>query len=1165
MLAAAPSAASRSVHRGRYAALVSFLLLTVCAVQAYGQDTNKSVDGAPWTTPVETIAEAQTRIDALSEASQQEDDAVKQLMALYTTTKTKLESVRDYEERSQELLDAMQSAPAELDKLSQELESLTDPANEDIVRPEQADKTRATIEHDLSEAQARVTALQTRIADMSLKSDELDAEPAKTRIELADAKDNLTTLMRKLDNDASNADPFAVARHSVVLAGLKAGPAEIEMLNNKILSHDARQSLLSKQQELAVVELEQAQTQATKLAQTLSRLRVSEARQAAAQAAQTARDSRGKHPVVVEVAEKNGAISRELANAITAQRGVANTQREYAQQAEDISAQFAAAKRRLEIAGLSSVLGEVLRDQRRKLPKSRDYREQIRERVIETSDVGLKQFTAEDDALALKDLNAVVTRTLERSQAFASDAERDTVRAQLETLFAEQRDLLNELAASYGDWLDGLADVDFQLTNMLDQSDAYTAFLDERLLWIPSAPFVGWETLNQVWQSVQWFLTPGNWIAALTAILRETVTAPVLTGSIFVAILLLFRCHLSLTRELTAIAQRVASVYSDSFSLTAKALFITVVLSLSWPLVVAFVGWHLRTAPGATTFVKALGTGLGAAAVPFFYLRLVRYVYRSNGLAEAHFRWTQQTLKLLRRHLWWLSFIVIPMTFITAMAAWPEDQRHHMDGAGRVAFMIGAIAISLFAQRVLNPSGDFVSRLFATRRGGWLSRLRYVWYPTVVGIPLVLAIVAGVGYMYTAEQLMQRIYYSLLLIVAVIFLHALTTRWLVVAQRKLAWKKAQSLRLDDEHARAENSAEGARVNLDTAEVDIATIKAQTRHLLMTIASWSLIVGLWFVWANLLPALGVLDTVTVWQYAVTVDGQDTLQPITLSDIAFAVVVGAIVVAAARNLPGVLEIAVLQRLPLEPGSRYAITTVSQYIIVAIGLSAILGAIGMGWSRVQWLIAALGVGLGFGLQEIFANFVSGLILLFERPVRIGDTVTVDNQSGTVSRIRIRATTIVDWDNKEIIIPNKTFITGHLINWTLTETVTRVVIPIGIAYGSDTKHAYNVILGEGRTNPLVLSEPEPSLFFLGFGDSSLNFELRVYVRTLGDRLPVTHELHMAIERALNENGIEMPFPQRDLHIRSVESDTVSSKDSIDRALRIVDVPKAPEPDPAG
>lgn len=1165
MLATKPRAVSGEPLTRRYCVLVSFLLLTVCAFQACGQETNSAVDGAPWTTPAETITEAQTRIDALSTLPQQEGDAAKQLIALYTTTKITLEGVGDNEERNRELLDVMQSAPAELDKLSVELELLRSSATEEADPPEQAEKSRATVEHDLSEAQAHITALQTRIADMSLKSDELDAEPAKTRIELAEAKDDLTALMRKLDNDASNTDPFAVARHSVVLAGLKAGQAEIEMLNNKLLSHDARQSLLSEQQELAVTTLEQAQARATKLEQTLSRLRVSEARQAAAQAAQTARDSRGKHPVVVEVAERNGAISRELANAITAQRGVANTQREYAQQAQDISAQFAAAKRRLEIAGLSSVLGEVLRDQRRKLPKSRDYREQLRERVIETSDVGLKQFTAEDDALALKDTNAVVARTLQRSQGFASDAERDTVGAQLETLYGEQRGLLNELAASYGDWLDGLADVDFQLTNMLDQSDAYTAFLDERLLWIPSAPFVGWETLSQVWQSVQWFLTPANWFAALTAILRETVTAPVLTGSIFVAILLLFRCHLSLTRELTAIAQRVASVYSDSFSLTAKALFITVVLSLSWPLVVAFVGWHMRTAPGAPTFVKALGTGLGAAAVPFFYLRFVRYVCRSNGLAKAHFRWTQQTLRLLRRHLWWLSVIVIPMTFITAMAAWPEDQRHHMDGAGRVAFMISAIAMSLFAQRVLSPSGDFVNPLFATRRGGWLSRLRYVWYPTVVGIPLILAIVAGVGYLYTAEQLMQRIYYSLLLIVAVIFVHALTTRWLVVAQRKLAWRKAQSLRLDDEHAKADSSAEGTRVNLDTAEVDIATIKAQTRHLLMTVAAWSLIVGLWFVWANLLPALGVLDTVTVWQYAVTVDGQDTLQPITLADIAFAVVVGAIVVAAARNLPGVLEIAILQRLPLEPGSRYAITTVSQYIIVAIGLSAILSAIGMGWSRVQWLVAALGVGLGFGLQEIFANFVSGLILLFERPVRIGDTVTVDNQSGTVSRIRIRATTIVDWDNKEIIIPNKTFITGHLTNWTLTETVTRVVIPIGIAYGSDTKHAYNVMLNEARANPLVLNEPEPSLFFLGFGDSALNFELRVHVRALGDRLPVIHELHMAIERVLSEQGIEIPFPQRDLTIRSIQSDAVSSTESVDRALRIVDVPKAPEPDPAG
>jgi potassium efflux system protein len=255
---------------------------------------------------------------------------------------------------------------------------------------------------------------------------------------------------------------------------------------------------------------------------------------------------------------------------------------------------------------------------------------------------------------------------------------------------------------------------------------------------------------------------------------------------------------------------------------------------------------------------------------------------------------------------------------------------------------------------------------------------------------------------------------------------------------------------------------------------------------------------------------------------------------LTTLVWALAVGLIVAAAARNLPGVLEIAVLQRLPIGFGSRYAITKIAQYLIVAIGIVVIFSTIGVAWSHLQWLVAALGVGLGFGLQEIFANFMSGLIMLFERPVRIGDTVTIGDLSGTVSRMRMRATTITDWDNKEIIVPNKMFITDRLINWTLSDPITRVIIPVGIAYGSDTNLAYRVICETAEQNPIVLEEPQYQVFFLGFGESSLNFELRVFVRDLGDRLRVRHELHMAINKAFAENDIEIPFPQRDLHVRS-------------------------------
>ena len=238
--------------------------------------------------------------------------------------------------------------------------------------------------------------------------------------------------------------------------------------------------------------------------------------------------------------------------------------------------------------------------------------------------------------------------------------------------------------------------------------------------------------------------------------------------------------------------------------------------------------------------------------------------------------------------------------------------------------------------------------------------------------------------------------------------------------------------------------------------------------------------------------------------------------------------------AKNLPGILEIAVLQNLPIDSGSRYAAASLAQYAIVAIGGVLLFQVLPLDWSQLGWAFAALSVGLGFGLQEIVANFVCGIILLFERPIRVGDVVTISNVTGTVSKIRMRATTITDWDRKEFVVPNKEFITGQLLNWTLSNTTNRIVINIGVAYGSDIVKVQEVLMEVLKGHSDLMEDPGPVVTFGNFGDSSLDFTIRCYLPNLDRRLGVTHELYSEIYRRLEEENIEIPFPQRDLHLRS-------------------------------
>jgi potassium efflux system protein len=311
-----------------------------------------------------------------------------------------------------------------------------------------------------------------------------------------------------------------------------------------------------------------------------------------------------------------------------------------------------------------------------------------------------------------------------------------------------------------------------------------------------------------------------------------------------------------------------------------------------------------------------------------------------------------------------------------------------------------------------------------------------------------------------------------------------------------------------------------------------------------------LIATWFIWVEVLPALGILDT---WNLGSTMVDQtvaymeDGVQKfrtesireyITVADALIAIVIGLLTFTAARNIPGLMEIMLLVRLPLDASTRYAARMIARYFIIVVGLATSFSIVGIGWAKVQWLAAGLTVGLGFGLQEIFANFVSGLIILFERPVRIADVVTIGDVSGVVSRIQIRATTITDWDRKEYIVPNKEFVTGRLLNWTLSDQTNRIVIDVGVAYGSDTSHARSLLLEAAEQHPDVMSDPGPVATFEGFGDSTLNLRLRCYLPNLDNRLMSITQIHESIDQKFKDAGLEISFPQRDLHIRSVSND---------------------------
>ena len=228
-------------------------------------------------------------------------------------------------------------------------------------------------------------------------------------------------------------------------------------------------------------------------------------------------------------------------------------------------------------------------------------------------------------------------------------------------------------------------------------------------------------------------------------------------------------------------------------------------------------------------------------------------------------------------------------------------------------------------------------------------------------------------------------------------------------------------------------------------------------------------------------------------------------------------------------------ILVKYGIEAGTSLSIASIIQYVIIVIGSMVILQSSGIDLSTLGFLVGALGIGIGFGLQNITSNFISGVIILLERPIKVGDRIDVGNLAGNVIKISTRATTIITNDNINVIVPNSEFINSKVINWSLTDRRVRLNVPIGVSYNEDPERVRKILLEVARENKFVLEDPVADVLFEAFGDSSLNFNLRVWTEEFIDKpLVLRSHLNYAIFKKFRENNIEIPYPQRDIHIKS-------------------------------
>lgn len=1034
-----------------------------------------------------------------------------------------------------EYLDMARADEKEVDVLNERLNELRAEAADQPKRMEEIQKAlAANYEHELLEWAKRIPANadgetleqilereRTMVADLRAQIETTGEELALMLSRPVQTEDEIASLHRRIEE------------LSAPLVAAKDEPAAL---------HEARRLRRSSEQRRleALLELRLAEQDTATQRQSLNeltlrelryRLGLHEKRVAHLQQRITSRGRRelerlveqleqreqeltGSHLILASAAVTNRVIGEELMrqNEHLAQDREALAANEQAR--ERIAVNLQDSRVRLDMGSANERVGRWLWSERRRLKPSANLQQRLKTMRDDLADLRLERVMLNEQQRDLLDIGMVARTLMDAHAEENSEFVNANIKTQLLSLLQKRVELLFLLESLFQRRISALEQSEQALQEQIKITRELQKMLDRRLLWIPGHDIVDSEWLQRLPEGVYDLIKPSRYFTVMTLSVQDFQQH----SASWIASLLLMMLLLELRRRaparIEALAADTYQVRKDSYQTTVKVLCWTLLAALPIPAAFALTGQLLQDIGTPGRFSHSLGQTCMLMVLPLLSLQLLRWISMEKGLGHAHFRWTKQRRSALRRWLW-VAMIVFPLYFISSLA-FIRKLDLAIDVQARLSIVVSCVILAWILWRLLAVGRLWVIRGVVSEPSSLRKLLRIVLPLSL----LTVAVLALTGYIFSAGMILQSLLASFNVIVVIAIALGMLARWFLLGERRLALRRLEERR----QAAAQAAEESKEVTPEPDEnITLEQVNAQTQRLLRVLRLSLLAVGLIWVWVDLLPAITRLDEIVLWHFSEAgADGTLSQQPVTLMAVLLGIVTLALTTAGARNLPGLIEISLLSHIRIDAASRYAITSVLRYAIVIGGTLVGLGFLGMRWSQLQWMAAALSVGLGFGLQEIFANFVSGIILLFERPFRVGDVITVGGFSGRVTRIRTRATTVLDFDNKEIVIPNKTFITGQLTNWTLTDTITRVVIKIGVKYGSDVEAVRSLLLQAALKDQRVLTEPEPSCWFVGFGANALEFELRVFVNAVGDRMEVQNAINTRITALFAERGIE-------------------------------------------
>ena len=1048
------------------------------------------------------------------------------VLKIYAQAKTLLGKARSDLAKGESLRAEARLAPERLAALKAQLAEESAP----LPSPSLSITSLAEVERAYMAAKDKLRALEQARELADARSKELERRIGEIPDEVSRAAESLTEARKQRDEPLPEDKPVGLAAATGLLrraeecgAAATLGLLEIEREHAAIVGDVVRA-------ELSVAErrIDHARRVEKHWSEALKTKRRELGLELARKAREMEKEFAGRDRALTDLCAENVVLAEDASGpegVIALLRKALARRREVDTRLTEVQNDYKDIQARLRLMGVTKGVGGLLIEQQDRLPLKVAIEGELATSRRELNAAQLRSLQLREKSKEARRDGPTLQAALAALKVVPETPEWQAARHDAERILELRRELLTEVSESYTKYQSVLSETIAAEQELLKTVEEVSAFVEEKVLWVRNMPLLSLEDFRQARKAIRdW-----EWRSAGADLARDAwedlQAHPIHAGGVLLAAAVLLVGRLGLRRRIRRFGRQVSDNPPGTFHGTLRTLLLTCASGFALPTMLWVVAWRLTATPPNATTTAHLSEALNALGYLLLPIWLIHDVCQRDGLAAAHLRMDRARLAAVRKTVRLFIILVVPLLCVhVVLRVRPTtDGREALD---RLTCISGQLIMAALAAVLLRRGGPMLCGEGDKHKAGHLNRYWWLWYPAAITSMVLLAGASAAGYHYSAVEISTRIEGMVLMVLVLLVVHDVIVRGLWMLRRQTVRREIRKSREAEQDTNDASERELQSDLLREAVGQVTSVSARTARL-VRYALWTfLAIGLYLMWEDALPAFRFLSRTNL--YAIG-DVQ-----VTLAGLLLAVLTAVVAVAAVRTLPGILEVYVLSRVGMDVGERSAVATLARYLLVIAGVLAVSARLGVTWANVQWIVAALGVGLGFGLQDIVANLFSGLLLLLDGRIRLMDIVTVGDETGRVTAIRTLSTTITNWTNKEIVIPNKEFTTGRVTNWTLSERTVRLDVPVGIAYGSDTCKTEEILIRVGTDNEFTLDDPPVRARFLGFGASSLDFALQVWLPNMEHYWDVRHDLHRAIDDAFREAGITIAFPQLDVHVNS-------------------------------